>query len=125
MCSEETNDNACCCCAPSYVGVIVFGVLGVIWFGLCGYGLIAPATTDWAGNELSEEQIAYNWQNSLFNTISSGIALIPFVLVLIWQKSTGPRLVLFITSVALLVINFVYNVIMIIGLLGYADLVAE
>ena len=42
MCKEETNDNACCCCAPSYVGVIVFGVITSIFWVLSILGLAMP-----------------------------------------------------------------------------------
>ena len=60
MCNEETNDKACCCCAPSYVGVIVFGALTAIWMIFNIIGIIVPGEVGWDGMPLSTEEMRAN-----------------------------------------------------------------
>ena len=69
MCNEETNDKACCCCAPSYVGVIIFGVLVAIWWILNIIGMAVPGDKDWSGNELTTEEMEANAASALFNVV--------------------------------------------------------
>ena len=61
--------------------------------------------------------------NSLFNTIAIGIELLPFVAVLIWQKSTAARLALFIVSIVMLAITVIYNLIAMFLMLAVANVV--
>ena len=57
MCNEETNDRACCCCGPSYIGVIVFGALTAVWMILTILGMIVPGEVGWDGLPLATEEV--------------------------------------------------------------------
>ena len=125
MCKDETNDKACCCCGPSYIGVIVFGVLTAIALPLNIVGLIWPSQKGWDGKQLSTEELEANYATALFSVVMYAIVLIPFMLVLIMRKSLAARLALFTVSLVALVVSLLFNVMEVLRLWAAAGVLAE
>merc|ERR1719150_2393200 len=110
MFKDEKNDNACCCIGPSYIGVLIFGALTAVFWCYNFYLLIELLLSDKPDND----DFNYAMFTVIFNLIVNGIALIPYILCLIWQKNAAVRLSLLIITVGVLIINVTMNIIFIV-----------
>ena len=117
MCKEEKNDKACCFCAPSYVGIIIFGLMVTTNWGLNIVGLFAKLDKNFSGNTLTTEEMSVNSMSALYSTIVYAIVLVFFILPAIFQKSVAARLALFIISIVELVLSTSFKLTMAILLL--------
>ena len=85
MFKSEGNDKGCCCSAPSYTGVIVYGILTLAIFVWCLINVINPVSDKWLdGEEMNKEQKELVAFYTAEITLLTGAKLIPVVLVLIF-----------------------------------------